>query len=357
MSQNTVNFSDNPNGPELMDDYLAKEQENRLTTNSGIQRPSYVKAGTPWINNSTNPWKLYIYDGTSDVLIGDVDATNHEFISSNFEDVVNLTTNQTVAGVKTFSASPVVPTPSSSDNSSKVANTSFVASVATGLQTQINSKASDSAVVKTSGNQTVDGIKNFSNSIRVGGTTYGSYARDHVEFFPLTTSSNGGYIDFHYAGSSADYTSRIKEIASGEIDFECSTVTAPTPVTSDNSSKIATTAFVKDNLKNFSVNISERIDLALNLDTSYTFPSSGLFVLTAYVKGQSDPAIEVRMKDTAGADTTSRIICQIAHHGGGAEYNKIPFSIYVQKGQSIYLQRSGSGTVSVSHTYLFPVML
>ena len=104
-------------------------------------------------------------------------------------------------------------------------------------------------------------------------------------------------------------------------------------------------------------NISGKIDLALSLDTSYTFPSSGLFILTAYVKGQSDPTIEVRMKDTAGADSTSSIICEIAHHGGTAEYNRIPFSIYVQKGQSIYLQKSGGGTISVSHTYLFPVML
>lgn len=40
---------------------------------------------------------------------------------------VKLTGNQTVAGVKTFSASPSVPTPAANDNSGKAANTEFVA--------------------------------------------------------------------------------------------------------------------------------------------------------------------------------------------------------------------------------------
>ena len=39
---------------------------------------------------------------------------------------VNLTGNQTVAGTKTFSSSPIVPTPVSNDNSTKVATTAWV---------------------------------------------------------------------------------------------------------------------------------------------------------------------------------------------------------------------------------------
>ena len=42
------------------------------------------------------------------------------------KDCVKLTGNQTVAGTKTFSSSPVVPTPSDSDNSTKAATTAFV---------------------------------------------------------------------------------------------------------------------------------------------------------------------------------------------------------------------------------------
>ena len=38
-----------------------------------------------------------------------------------------------------------------------------------------------------------------------------------IEFMPGTTASHGGYIDFHFNSSSADYTSRIIESASGEL--------------------------------------------------------------------------------------------------------------------------------------------
>lgn len=47
---------------------------------------------------------------------------------ANASDVVKLTENQTVAGVKTFSSSPVVPTPANSDNSTKAATTAFIKS-------------------------------------------------------------------------------------------------------------------------------------------------------------------------------------------------------------------------------------
>jgi hypothetical protein len=40
--------------------------------------------------------------------------------------VVHDTGNESVAGVKTFSSSPLVPTPSNSDNSQKTANTAFI---------------------------------------------------------------------------------------------------------------------------------------------------------------------------------------------------------------------------------------
>lgn len=40
--------------------------------------------------------------------------------------VVKLSGNQTVAGTKTFSSSPVVPTPSVSDNSTKAATTAYI---------------------------------------------------------------------------------------------------------------------------------------------------------------------------------------------------------------------------------------
>lgn len=79
MSQTNVDFSDNPTGSELMDNYLAKEQENVLTSNSGIQRPSYAKAGTKWLDTSSKPWALKMYTGSGDVVIGYIDKTKGTF--------------------------------------------------------------------------------------------------------------------------------------------------------------------------------------------------------------------------------------------------------------------------------------
>lgn len=248
MSQNTVDFSDNPNGPELMDDYLAKEQENRLTINSGIQRPSYAKAGTAWINNSTNPWELYVYDGSEDVLIGTIDTTNHDFISSNFEDVVNLTTNQTVAGVKTFSSNPLVPTPSSSDNSSKAANTSFVASVASGLQTQINNS------VKTTGNQNIAGVKTFMNVPIFYGGVSATNEGGEIRFSPVNGNSSfkAGILDVF--GYTNDETTHCIRVRMADVDglrvYADGHASLPTsPATSDNSTKVATTAYVNNRVQ------------------------------------------------------------------------------------------------------------
>lgn len=141
MSQNVVNYSDNPTGPELLDNYLAKDQENCVTSNSGIQRPSYAVAGTVWLDNSTTPWTWYFYDGTSDIAIGTFNASTHEFTSANFANVVNLTTAQTVAGLKTFTDKPRVPTPTSTDDVATVINIAYLNGIVTGLNSVIDAKA------------------------------------------------------------------------------------------------------------------------------------------------------------------------------------------------------------------------
>lgn len=79
MTQNVVDFSGNPSGAGLMDDYLDKDQQNVLTSNSGIQRPSYAVAGTKWLDTSATPWVLKMYDGMSDVALGTVNPSTHLF--------------------------------------------------------------------------------------------------------------------------------------------------------------------------------------------------------------------------------------------------------------------------------------
>lgn len=49
---------------------------------SGSVRPSYAVSGTEWIDNSTNPWTVYRYDGINDVTIGTINTTTHIFTPS-----------------------------------------------------------------------------------------------------------------------------------------------------------------------------------------------------------------------------------------------------------------------------------
>ena len=221
MSQNNVDYSGNPTGSQLMDNYLAKSQDNVLTTNSGVQRPSYAKSGTQWIDTSSNPWKLYLYNGSKDVLIGTISTgSSGTFIVSGVDDsnYVKLSGTQTVGGNKTFSSllnvsvdgikfatengtnyyqvrasgspkaglsfllnnsasysamnltsssitigsaniTPLSVTAATSDNSNKIATTAFVKN-----QGYISD---DSNYVKLTGNQSINGSKTFISNITV----------------------------------------------------------------------------------------------------------------------------------------------------------------------------------------------
>lgn len=82
MSQTNVDFSQNPSGAQLMDDFLDKMQENVLTSNSGLQRPEYAQEGTVWLDKTTTPWVYKLFDGSDDIIIGQFDAENNKFIPS-----------------------------------------------------------------------------------------------------------------------------------------------------------------------------------------------------------------------------------------------------------------------------------
>lgn len=84
------------------------------------------------------------------------DAVNKGQIDNITTNMVKISGNQTIAGTKTFSASPNVPTPATSDNSTKVATTAYVKN---------QGYAPDNTVVHLTGNQTIAGTKTFSSTI------------------------------------------------------------------------------------------------------------------------------------------------------------------------------------------------
>lgn len=156
------------------------------------------------------------------------DAATKGYVDSNITTLsgncVKLSGNQTIAGTKTFSASPVVPAPT---NNTDAATKKYVDDGLAGC-------------VKTSGNQTIAGTKTFSSTIQgnisgSSGSCTGN-AATATSATKATQDGNGNNIVNTYAPkASPAFTG---------------TPTAPTVSSvTDNSTKIATTHFVLDVLK------------------------------------------------------------------------------------------------------------
>lgn len=213
--------------------------------------------------NTANGSQIYVSltDNNTGNLVSNNTYWKLMFDSAN--SYVTTNTAQTIAGEKTFSASPIVPTASSGDNSTKAASTAYVDGGLSGKQATITGAATTitgsnlttnralisngsgkvavsdttntelgyvhgvtSAIqtqldntVKLTGNQTIAGTKTFSSTI--AGSINGNAA----------TVTNGVY------------TNGNQTIA-GTKTFSSSPV-VPTPATSDNSTKAANTAFIK----------------------------------------------------------------------------------------------------------------
>lgn len=91
----------------------------------------------------------------------------------------------------------------------------------------VNNPATSTNVVHRTGAEGISGVKTFNDSTNF---------KAGLELRPADTATNGGYIDFHYAGSSADYTSRIIESARGKLSLKCSHTETPTPTEDTTSS-------------------------------------------------------------------------------------------------------------------------
>ena len=169
---------------------------------------------------------------------------------------VKLSGAQTIAGVKTFSSSPIVPTPT------------------TNMQASTKKYVDDglAGCVKTTGNQTVAGTKTFSGTIvasnkitgsisgncdgNAGTVTNGVYTTGNQTiggtktFSGTLVASNKitGSISGNCDGNAGTVTNGVytsgNQTIGGTKTFSSSPV-APTPASSDNSQKVATTAWVR----------------------------------------------------------------------------------------------------------------
>lgn len=99
------------------------------------------------------------------------------------------------------------------------AELNYVDGVTSNIQTQLNAKAASSDLANylplTGG--TVSGTLTANKIVASSFTANCNANVQNLEFFPGTSASHGGFIDFHYNSSSSDYTSRIIETASGTL--------------------------------------------------------------------------------------------------------------------------------------------
>ena len=80
----------------------------------GLNKITGVASGTT-TNDAVNKWQL-----------DSAQTTLNSAITTLSNAAVKLTGNQSIAGTKTFTSSPIIPTPSAGDNSTKAATTAFV---------------------------------------------------------------------------------------------------------------------------------------------------------------------------------------------------------------------------------------
>lgn len=141
----------------------------------------------------------------------------------------------------------------------------YLSGVTSSIQTQINNKAADNAVVHTSGNETISGTKTFSSTI--AGSISGNAA----------TVTNGVY-------TSGDQT------IAGTKTFSSSPV-IPTPISTDNSTKAATTAFVKTAIGVLLSNLYPVGSLYITTNNSATCPLASLISGSSWALVEADKAL------------------------------------------------------------------
>ena len=153
------------------------------------------------------------------------------------------------------------PTPPASDNSNQIATTAWV-------NTYVNSNA-----VKTSGDQTIDGVKTFNEVVKRSEAL--NTSGHHLLMMTDSTGKGSTFFSAYYASSGLYNRMQSNNQTSGKHAYwdvvakddgtsvfqiggtstssvilaSASQVTAPTPAASDNSTKVATTAWVTANAK------------------------------------------------------------------------------------------------------------
>lgn len=76
------NLSSPLSGSDFINNKLEPWRDSLHSTHSGTSRPSYVVSGLVWMDTTTTPWLVKLYDGTNDITLYSINATTHAVIFS-----------------------------------------------------------------------------------------------------------------------------------------------------------------------------------------------------------------------------------------------------------------------------------
>ena len=172
--------------------------------------------------------------------------------------VIRTTGTQTIGGLKTFTTSPIAPTPATADDSTKVATTAFVKNqgyVSSSGVTSVNFKTDGTALNVNSntitGTGTMTGVWQGSSSQYVNGSgdlvTFPNIPQGDITgltqgTYISITNATGPVPTINALGTTASTPSRLVARDASGFGY------VDTPSSGDSSEKIATTAFVQASL-------------------------------------------------------------------------------------------------------------
>lgn len=241
------------------------------------------------------------YNGVSDILyvgFGDDGSGNATSVKSiaGFGATVGLTADQVISGIKTFNSSPLVPTPTAGDNSTKVATTAFVAAAVAAV-TLADGDYGDIVVSGSGGTWTIDAdvITNTKLANMATGTLKGRTTTGTGDPEDLSATQVKALLALSNVDNTSDVDKPVSTAQQAAIDLmvplaQKGAANGVAPLGSD--SKIASTylpSFVDDvleyaNLAGFPATGSTGV-LYVALDTNKVYRWSG----TVYVEISGSP--------------------------------------------------------------------
>ena len=200
----------------------------QISSNSGASAPSYETTGTLWANTSSNT--MQFYNGSTSSPVGYFGGTQWIATSAGFQQVAITSTGSANAYVVTYSPAPTALVIGQEYK--------FITNFAVTGSATVNCNGLGALTLKKQG-----GTNLVSGDIGSGVVVQCVYDGTNCEITSQLTAVTGGTVNSGTANQLAYYAGTGTAI-SGTNALPTAT-TATTPSTGDNSTKVATTAFVQ----------------------------------------------------------------------------------------------------------------